>query len=384
MQRLIIVDELAEWVKINLANVEFQGSRSHMKKMTDKGRKKKSLQYVYEYLAVGKMFFPFDKFDPLFTSKYYKDTSMELQLINGQYSEFIREVNSSIQGLHEVFKTQVFGAEDEITWEDLEAQLMKMRISETEDSEMEKVCSILETRAVKDKIQNLRRALHFKTRKSDDWVEQQLIGLVLRYACMGAFGNNLHGSVSSDWPRLLGDDYVECFASPFNHKFPKYYSIYEQDRVFGSLGNFFAFMEKTEYILPSDGKYEINPVWNNQMYEQIQLILDKTLASKSKIQAIIVGPDWEDTTWIPGITELIGLNHEYSENSFAGLNKVGYRNDMMNSRFSQDTRYWVFSTVMMDDSILEKLEIPNPKKKKEKKTSNLLLLEEDPDERHRK
>jgi hypothetical protein len=58
--------------------------------------------------------------------------------------------------------------------------------------------------------------------------------------------------------------------------------------------------------------------------------------------------------------ELVGLNREYSENSFAGLNKVEYRNDMMDSRFPQDTRYWVFSTVMIDDSILERLEIPNP------------------------
>jgi hypothetical protein len=109
---------------------------------------------------------------------------------------------------------------------------MKMRKSETEDSEMRELHSILNTRSVQgqDKIENLRRELRVRSSESGDWVEQQLIGLVLRYACMGAFGDNLHGSVSSDLPRLLWGDYVECFASPFNHKFPKYYSIYEQDR----------------------------------------------------------------------------------------------------------------------------------------------------------
>jgi hypothetical protein len=155
-------------------------------------------------------------------------------------------------------------------------------------------------------------------------------------------------------------------------------------------------MVMTQGLLPSCGKYEINPPLNNQMYKHIEMILDKTLACQSKIQAIIVGPDWKDTSWIPDITELVGLNREYSENSFAGINKVEYRNDMMNSRLPQDTRYWVFFTVMIDDSILERLEIPNPnrefhqvraKRSEHKKgrtmRSSLLLLEDTDEHRNR-
>jgi hypothetical protein len=99
----------------------------------------------------------------------------------------------------------------------------------------------------------------------EDWIEDQMTGLVLRYKCMGGFGDNLHGSVPSNWASAMGADWAECFALQLNHKFNMYYSIFDQDKVFGSRGNFFLYMHGMRNVLP-DGKYEINPPWNNQMF----------------------------------------------------------------------------------------------------------------------
>ena len=37
---------------------------------------------------------------------------------------------------------------------------------------------------------------------------------------------------------------VECFASPFNHTSPRYFSLYDGDRIFGAIGNFFKTPKK--------------------------------------------------------------------------------------------------------------------------------------------
>jgi hypothetical protein len=106
-----------------------------------------------------------------------------------------------------------------------------------------------------------------------------MIGLVLRYMCLGAFDSNFHGSVPQSWAQEL-PGFVECFASPFNHKFRTYYTMFEQDRDFGSSGNFFVMLERKGGILPP-GRYEMNPPWMNAMYERLQEVIkqyDKELA----------------------------------------------------------------------------------------------------------
>ncbi len=102
--------------------------------------------------------------------------------------------------------------------------------------------------------------------------------------------------------------------------------------MFGSQGNFFAMMARRTNTLP-EGTYEIIPPWNNEMYEQVQVILAKTLSDKQKICAIIVGPNWKATTWIPGITSVLNSYRDYSSTSKYGTRVVQYVNDMQAKTF---------------------------------------------------
>jgi hypothetical protein len=248
MKRLKSLENLANWVSRNFSAepVTFDGSRSHIKKLALGGKKRKGWQYVYEHLAVGKMMFPLERVDPLFTASQYEDESLKLQLRPGGYREFQRMVQATLASLHDEFTEQ---CDYSPTWEDMER-----------DPEFKE--ELVTNTASKGILDKLRRELCARLGEADpraDRVDQEMIGLVLQYKCIGAFSDNLHGSVPELWRELLGDQWVECFASPFNHKFDKYYSMYEQDRVFGSLGNFFSTMEITQGVLPAYGKYEMNP-----------------------------------------------------------------------------------------------------------------------------
>jgi hypothetical protein len=348
-QRLELINGLANWVCSNLnpVPVKWDESNSHLKKSTEEGKLTKAYQYVYEHLAVGKMKFPLERVDPLFTQELFQDDSMIAQLTPGEYPEFQRKIRAALRTLRASPPDDT-----EITWASLQTGMSPA------------------THGVVDR---LRKELCERVDEPDiecDWVDQEMIGLVLRYKCMGAFSNNLHGSVPSSWMDELGNQYVECFASPFNHTFDKYYSIYEQDKVFGSMGNFFAMIELNSGRLPAGGKYEINPPWNNQMYERLEEILDVTLACQAPIEAIIVGPKWTKTSWIPGITSLILGNPNYARNSFKGQRELWYINDMTGTPFKQKTVFWVFSRYDIGDTVLNKLQLsrptgpprPNPKK----------------------
>ena len=342
-ERLNLIQVLARWVCDNLnPNVKFEGSNSHLKKATAEGKLAKAFQYVYEYMAVGKMFHPSEKFDPLFTRAKYQDESMKIQLNRGKYPEFQSLVLGKVIAMHAQFER------NKRTYKPVSWAVLEHGMSEQNKALMTRLRMHLCAQANEKNI----RA---------DWVTQQMIGLVLRYKCMGAFSNNLHGSIPDTWKEALGDDWVECFASPFNHKFDKYYSIYEQDKPFGSMGNFFSMISQNGGALPLCGKYEINPPWNNQMYEAVQRILAKTLPSDTPIEAIIVGPNWRDTEWIPGITGLIPDNPSYTDHSFKGVHVKEYQNDLTHEKFTLNTVYWVFSQKGIAQDVLETLDLPRPK-----------------------
>jgi hypothetical protein len=122
-----------------------------------------------------------------------------------------------------------------------------------------------------------------------NWTEDQMTGLVLHYKYVCGFGDKLHGSVSSEWAAALGTDWVEYFASPFNHKFNVYYSVLAHDRVFkfGSKGNFSGLICGRDNVL-SAGNNKINPPWNNQMFETVHQIMRVSMDRRGYILAIIV------------------------------------------------------------------------------------------------
>ena len=339
MFRLKLVEELGEWVNahLNPHHAKWEESKAD-KKATPEGRRAKSLQYVYEFLAVGKMHFPMedhDVSDPLFTSTFFVDKSMELQLEQGSYEHFISEVARK-RGELRAYDPSL---DPVVSWSDIQTGMS--------EGTKEMLARMHHDLLLKGHVVNM--------------ADEEMTGLVLRYKCMGAFSDNLHGSVPREWLRILGSDCVECFASPFNHKFRIYYSIYEQDRVFGSQGNFFAMMARRKDTLP-EGTYEINPPWNNEMYERVQVILAKTLSNKQKIRAVIVGPNWKDTTWIPGITSVLNINRDYSITSKYGTRVVKYVNDMQAKTFTQNSVYWFFSVKPVTQETLELLKLVEPKR----------------------
>ena len=337
--RLALVEELAGWVFDNLNSVHasWDGRQKGVdKKNTSEGRRTKSRQYVYEHLAVGKMLYPTEGMDPLFTCAEFDDDSMILQLSPGKYPEFRAEVREMYARLQRFDPS----SEANVTWATLENNGMN------------------ETTRVN--VHRLRVELCERWHEQDihsDWADRQMVGLVLRYKCMGAFSDNLHGSVPDSWSRGLSLEYVECFASPFNHKFERYYSIYEQDRIFGSQGNFFTMVQQNCGMLPDFGKYEVNPPWNNQMYEQVYRIMRKTMQYQVMIEAIIVGPNWRDTRWIPGITSLIENPGYYAQHSFHHAKVLMYVNDNTGLLFGQDTVFWVITQAPLERDLLESLKL---------------------------
>jgi hypothetical protein len=234
LKRRKLVDRLALWVYLHLDLTKRKRDES---KSEGEG---KSYQYVYEHLAVGKMKFPVENKDPLFTHATYKDLSMINMLKTGLYPKFQAQVQWAIQDFHDYNpnKTRDIAMEDALHGL---SNMNKARIREV--------------------IQEFEKT---HTSHGDAWKENQVIGLVMRYRCMGGFSDNLHGSVPPSWGESI-PAFVECFASPFNHKFTSYYSIYEEDHVFGSQGSFFSMIHRAGGVL-QEGCYEINPPWNNEMY----------------------------------------------------------------------------------------------------------------------
>jgi len=337
--RFTLVGELAAWVfdNLNPDHVSWDDSVSD-KKATSTGRQVKARQYVYEHLAVGKMLFPVEDKDPLFTCAQFRDDSMILQLNHGKYPAFQREVCAKYECLQDFDPSSVA----DVDWADLEKEMNE---------------------PTRRNAQNLRYEMCARWHEVDtrsDWADRQMVGLVLRYKCMGAFSDNLHGSVPDSWSRALSREYVECFASPFNHKFETYYSIYEQDRIFGSHGNFFSMIRRNQGLLPDFGKYEINPPWNNQMYEKVYQIMANTMKYQVMVEAIIVGPNWSDTRWIPGITGLITQETGgwyYHEHSFCKTRVLPYVNDNTGRPFNQDTVFWVITQAELEPALLRSLKL---------------------------
>lgn len=299
----------------------------------------KAHQYVYEHFAIGKMKYPLEGMDPFFTHAAYVDSSMANMLREGLYPVFQQLVWSCI-GRFEWFNPDSVGAIE--------------------------LCAVLRCyeKPVQAKITELRarlRALH--PAKPEAWHENQTLGLILRYECMGGFTDNLHGSVPAAWSQHLGPDAcIECFASPFNHKFTAYHSLYSMDSVFGSRGNFFEMVARARGGLLPAGSYEMNPPWNNEMYEELVAILGRSIPVHA-IQAIIVGPNWPDAAWCGhGLSDVVLQHEAYARNSFQNVGRLAYVNDAQGGKFSLDTAYWVICPTgeFSSHAALEKLRLFRP------------------------
>lgn len=81
----------------------------------------------------------------------------------------------------------------------------------------------------------------------------------------------------------------ELFASPVNHYCPHFYSLFEIDKLFGSMGNLFA-----EKELP-EGLYEVNPPFIEEIFTESSKLIVKLLEeSESPLGFVYVMPAWVD------------------------------------------------------------------------------------------
>ncbi len=87
---------------------------------------------------------------------------------------------------------------------------------------------------------------------------------------------------------------AELFASPFNVYFKHYYSLFEEDKYFGSKGNFF-FQDENNI---DEGCYQINPPFIEVLFNKISIKILKLLEiaeeENKNLSFIYIMPSWAD------------------------------------------------------------------------------------------
>jgi hypothetical protein len=328
--RLNVVTTLSEWVEANLSSqpVVWEGQERD-KKRTCTGRKMKAAQYVYAHLMLGRMYFPCTSpsDDPLFCAKDFPNESMELQLRKGAYPEFQAQVRLLRQ---RVLDPRAVTTIPTVTWE-----MVLRRVNPCIIPRLEKFAAgfSLSTDA--------------------------LIGLVLRYLCVGGLDDTLHASITIKDAEVFGEDCVECFASPFNHKFKTYYSFFDEDRILGSQGNFFRTVAAHGGSLPrSFRRYEMNPPWINAVYEHLVGIIGRSISERRDLEVLVIAPQWTSTRWTPAFTSLVSCadNAPYAYHSLAEEPvHLPYVHDLSEALLFFRTVVWFFTCSELPPALRERL-----------------------------
>ena len=182
LHRLNLVTTLSEWTEANLSptHIVWDGQERD-KKRSKQGRFLKASQYVYAHLMIGRMLYPCvseDPYadDPLFALEEYPNESMQLQLSPGLYPDFQAQVQ---QARKRVMNPGALALIPTVTWE-----MVLRRVKS------QQIVSKLRVFAAESN-----RPLHV------------IIGLVLRYLCVGGVDDNLHASITQSgaaapWARI--------------------------------------------------------------------------------------------------------------------------------------------------------------------------------------
>ena len=265
MMRLNIVIEMEQWVAENLKDRGLYDvyDRSECVKLS------KAKEYLYGYLFWGGRLSS-ERSDPLFFKDdgEFQDESLVNQMNHGKYTEFVRLLQAKVQ---RVMNSDASVGE-EVKMSDVEQYLVG------ESKHVIEQCKL----KLKDKGNT----------------DEHIIGLIVRYRCIGGFESNLHGSVPGGWNTKLGG-FTECFASPLNNKFQKFHSMFQEDEPFGGSGDFFNYVKQNGNILP-EGKYEINPPFHLALLDQVAGIVSDSFHSDNgpNLQVVMVVPDWSDADFV--------------------------------------------------------------------------------------
>jgi hypothetical protein len=308
MWRLNVVLELENWIKRHLKRKGAYDRRDR----TEQEMEKKAQEYLCGYLFWGRTRYTVGT-DPLF----FRDTgesidgSLSDQMVMGAYDEFINEFNrltrmpAALVSTPEVSIDEVEMYLDGISKGSVDSCINQLPLSE-ERKQLER------------------------------------IGLILRYRCVGGFSCNLHGSVSKRWSDAL-PNFIECFASPLNHKFQAFHSMFDEDRAFSGRGDFFQFLSVNGGSLPS-GNYEINPPFHVELMgkvaDAVKSSVDIAMVTAYPLQIVCILPEWSDSEFI-GVME--SIVQKYPGNAIRRTKHYRY-NHVCNDRLRVNTIFYIIST----------------------------------------
>jgi DNA topoisomerase-1 len=158
--------------------------------------------------------------------------------------------------------------------------------------------SFIDDNQIDDKEKNKLSEI-LKSRYPD--VDQESIEkCVLRYMGIG-FGSQtwkLNDNMLNEF-KNKGID-TEAFASPFNCSFDKYYSVFEEDSDFGSMGDFF----QSEH--QKDEKLYLNPPFIISIFNQVITVLQNI------DKFILITPTWTDADFYKKLTKMNSVKSEVS------------------------------------------------------------------------
>ena len=262
--RLGVVMQLELWIKEHLKN---RGEFDRVDR-SDSQKTSKAKDYLYGFLFWGRRHFSSSE-DPLFfhhDGDSGHDECLFNQLLEGAYALFIAE-------FHRLMVMPALDAFPDVSLADVE-QFVVGPSRRVVDSCISGLCT-----------------------DDSDLCEQAHIGLILRYRCVGGFDSNMHGSVRGEWSDLLSG-FVECFASPLNHKFEAFHSLFDEDRVFGGRGDFFQFVSQNGGVLPS-GDYEVSPPFNAALIDHVAETVKRSFDQPNAcLRVVCVVPNWPGAVFL--------------------------------------------------------------------------------------
>ena len=245
----------------------------------------KGKEYLYCNLLLGKTISPGGG-DPLFTDPPFDDPSLRTQLEMGDEG---RVLNNGVVELYwaELARLRVSCGVDRLTDIDRDDEITRESLRQFVPA------------AANERLESLSYLLLNKGIPRPE-VEQHVIGLILRYRCVGGFESNQHGSISMNWGRRF-PDLKECFASPLNHVFDTYYSIFSEDLVFDSKGNIF---NSANTVLPN-GRFEMNPPFEETILDRASDLVVNTFRDTGCASYLVMfAPNWKDSAFYRKLRDL--------------------------------------------------------------------------------
>ena len=94
-----------------------------------------------------------------------------------------------------------------------------------------------------------------------------------------------------DYLRVKLQCHTELFASPLNHYYTNYYSLFPSDKAFGSLGSFFSAPDSAFTV--NGGCFQVNPPFIDSVFTAVtQRVLRLLNTTKQPLTFVYIMPKW--------------------------------------------------------------------------------------------